>query len=83
MKIGVVALAATALVIGLSVGLTQKNRVSNQSSSSAMAATATGYRMSDCVEVEIEVDAYAGKSGKSSKSSKSESESSSVTSCCG
>lgn len=64
MKIGVAALAATALVIGLSVGLTQKNRVSNQSS--AMAAT--GYRMNDCVDVEIEVDAYAGKSGKSSKS---------------
>lgn len=73
MKIGVAALAATALIIGLSVGLTQKNRVSNQSS--AMAAT--GYRMSDCVDVEIEVDAYAGKSGKSAgKSSKSESESS-------
>ena len=68
MKIGVAALAATALVIGLSVGLTQKNRTSNRSSE--LAATG-GYRMSDCVYVEVEVEQSMGKSGKGSKGSKS------------
>jgi hypothetical protein len=62
MKIGVAALAASALIIGLSVGLTQKNR-SNRSSQLA----ATGYRMSDCVYVETEVDTYYSKSGKGGK----------------
>jgi hypothetical protein len=62
MKIGVAALAASALIIGLSVGLTQKNR-SNRSSQMA----ATGYRMSDCIYVETEVDTYYSKSGKGGK----------------
>lgn len=75
MKIGVAALAASALIIGLSVGLTQKNR-SNRSSSqmAAVAETAavaemasTGYRMADCIYVETEVDTYYSKSGKGGK----------------
>lgn len=63
MKIGVAALAASALVIGLSVGLTQKNK----STQSSQLAASSGYRMSDCIYVETEVDTYYGKSGKGGK----------------
>ena len=64
MKIGVAALAASALVIGLSVGLTQKNKSTQQSS---QLAASSGYRMSDCIYVETEVDTYYSKSGKGGK----------------
>lgn len=67
MKIGVAALAASALIIGLSVGLTQKTR----SNKSSQLAASSGYRMSDCIYVETEVDTYYSKGGKCKFSSQS------------
>ena len=63
-KIGLAALAGTALIIGLSVGITQKNKNSAAASSSAM-------DMGDYMAIDdcIEPSTSSGKSGKSGGSS--------------
>ena len=65
-KIGLAALAATALVIGLSVGLTQKNKNNAAASSAAMDMDGM-YAIDDC----IEPTSSSGKSGKSGGSGSS------------
>ena len=57
LKIGVAAMAIAALIIGLSVGLTQNNKNANVSSSNASNNMYQTYS-SDC-------DSHSGKSGKS------------------
>ena len=59
LKIGVACLAVTALVIGLSVGLTQKNKNNNNAAASSNAAY-------DTYAIDSAADACYGKSGKSS-----------------
>ena len=68
-KIGVVVFAIAALVIGLSVGLTQKSNKSTNNLSSSQAYGA--------YDIDSAEDCYGGASGGSSKSSKSSSSSSS------
>jgi len=62
LKIGVAAMAVTALIIGLSVGLTQKNK--NQPSTASASST-----MEDVVYSTYDATCSTGKSGKSGPTS--------------
>jgi hypothetical protein len=76
LKLGVASLAVVALVIGLSVGLTQKNRNNKVSSSNY----ATGYSAYDCESSSVTVSSKGSKSSPGVSSSKGSKESSGVSS---
>ncbi len=70
LKLGVAGLAVTALVTGLSVGLTSKNKASNNNLSASAANSASGV-YGDIDEEECVSVFWGGKSGKGGKGSKS------------
>ena len=73
-KVGIAALAVTALVIGLSVGLTQRNRTDkNLAAARGSDVGDVGGTISASADYDDECSSYTGKSGKSggSKSGKS------------
>mmetsp|Transcript_40045 Transcript_40045/g.83794 ORF Transcript_40045/g.83794 Transcript_40045/m.83794 type:complete len:111 (-) Transcript_40045:7-339(-) len=69
-KLGVVGLAVVALVIGLSVGLTQKNKSTNNTSA-ANASDGLEIASEIDVDVDIDVEAFCSSNSKSGKSGKS------------